>query len=122
MNDLPAVFDAKAFFRALEATASARQMKWKDVSQQTGVSTSTLSRMAQGRGPDAGGLAVLSAWSGLNPGDFTSMAAPKPSTEPLAMLSSLLRQDPRLSAEAAATLEDVLKVTYSRLAQKDTGK
>jgi transcriptional regulator with XRE-family HTH domain len=109
-------FDPSSFFKALDATVLARGLRWKDVSAQTGVSTSTLSRMAQGRGPDAASMAVLSAWADLNPGDFTSF--PRRMTQraaPLALLTSSLRKDPRLSPESAATLEAVIKATYERL-------
>ena len=88
-------FDPSSFFKALDATVLARGLRWKDVSAQTGVSASTLSRMAQGRGPDAASMAVLSAWAELNPADFTSF--PKPVSQraaPLALLTSSLRTDP----------------------------
>ena len=61
MADVEGHFDNRGFFRALEATVLARGLKWKDVSAGTGISTSTLSRMVQGKGPDAAGLAVLRA-------------------------------------------------------------
>ena len=67
-------FDFEAFYKALSATVAARGLSWKSVSELTGVSQSTLSRMSKGRQPDAASLTALSAWSGLNPVDF--MAAP----------------------------------------------
>lgn len=113
--DVPS-FDPSSFFKALDTTVLARGLRWKDVSQQTGVSTSTLSRMAQGKGPDAASMAILSAWAELNPADFTSFPSERAfRAEPLALLTSSLRRDPRLSPESAATLEAVIKVTYERL-------
>jgi hypothetical protein len=118
MTDQAATFDPAAFFKALDATVLARGLHWKDVSTQTGVSTSTLSRMAQGRGPDAASQAILAAWAELNPADFTHFPAKKTfQREPLALLSSTLRKDPRLSADAAEALEAVIRATYERLAQ-----
>src|SRR5450755_2941208 len=102
-------FDSKSFFKALEATALARNLNWKEVSQQTGIGTSTLSRMAQGRGPDAGSLAVLSAWAGLNPADFTALTQRASAPEPLAVVTARLRQDPRLTSSAVDVLEQVIK-------------
>ena len=65
-------FDFDAFYRALSATVAARDTSWKAVSDQTGVSQSTLSRMSKGRQPDAASLMALSAWSGINPVDFSA--------------------------------------------------
>ena len=42
-------FDFAAFYKALSATMAARDLNWKAVSEQTGVSQSTLSRMSRGR-------------------------------------------------------------------------
>ena len=63
-------FDADGFYRALSRGVEARGVTWKQVSDATGVSSSTLSRMADGRRPDAASLAVLSAWAGLNPAEY----------------------------------------------------
>src|SRR6266496_6240155 len=94
-------FDAKAFYGALAATVSARSKTWKQVAVETGVSASTLTRMSQGRRPDAGSLAALSAWAGLNPSDFVD--APYKGTRPEAMaqISTLLRSDPSLDGQGA---------------------
>ena len=44
-------FDFDAFYGALSATVAARETSWKKVSEETGVSQSTLSRMSKGRRP-----------------------------------------------------------------------
>ena len=106
-------FDFEAFYKALSATVAARNVNWKTVSEQTGVSQSTLSRMSKRRQPDAASLTALSAWSGLNPVDFT--AAPKKSPEPVAMVSRLLRADPNLDEDGADALEAIITTAYERL-------
>ena len=63
-------FDGDSFYNALESTVNRRGKNWRQVAAETGVSASTLARMAQGRRPDAASLAALSAWAGLNPSDF----------------------------------------------------
>ena len=105
-------FDFLAFYRALHATAQARKIRWKEVSEQTGVSQTTLSRMSKGRQPDAGSLTALAAWSGLNPVDFTT--AIKHDREPIAMVTKLLREDPNLDTEGADALETIIKAAYDR--------
>ena len=106
-------FDFEAFHKALSATVAARDVSWKAVSEETGVSQSTLSRMSKGRRPDAASLTALSAWSGINPVDFT--LAPKNDPEPVAMMSRLLRGDPNLDEDGADALEAIIKTAYDRL-------
>ena len=106
-------FDFAAFYRALSSTVAARDTSWKAVSDQTGVSQSTLSRMSKGRQPDAASLMALSAWSGINPVDFT--AAPKNDPEAVAMVSRLLRADPDLDEDGADVLEAIITTAYERL-------
>ena len=106
-------FDFTAFYKALSATVAARNTSWRSVSDQTGVSQSTLSRMSKGRRLDAASLAALSAWSGINPVDFTS--APRKNPEPVAMVSRLLRADPNLDDNSADALAAIVKTAYDSL-------
>ena len=110
-------FDFTAFYKALNATVAARGTNWKTVSEQTGVSQSTLSRMSKGRQPDAASLTVLAAWSGINPVEFT--AAPKSRPEPIAMVSRLLRQDPALDDAGADALDAIIKTAYDSFKRRD---
>ena len=109
-------FDFPAFYKALSATVSARETTWKTVSEQTGVSQSTLSRMSSGRQPDAASLTALAAWSGINPVDFTS--APKRRREPIAAVGRLLRQDPGLDEAGADALEAIIRTAYESLKRR----
>ena len=106
-------FDFAAFYRALSATVAARDINWKAVSEETGISQSTLSRMAKGRQPDAASLTALSAWSGINPVDFTT--APKNDPEAVVTVSRLLRADPQLDEAGADALEAIITAAYARL-------
>ena len=109
-------FDFSAFYKTLSATVAARGTNWKTVSEQTGVSQSTLSRMSKGRQPDAASLTALAAWSGVNPVEFT--AAPKSNPEPIAIVSRLLRQDPDLDEAGADALEAIIKTAYDNLRRR----
>lgn len=108
-------FDGDAFYRALEATVVARSKTWKAVAAETGVSPSTLARMGHGRRPDAGSLAALSAWAGLNPSDFVHAPYKRSRSEAIAQISTLLRADPNLDAQAAEAVEAIIKAAYERL-------
>ena len=63
-------FDADGFYSALDAERRSRRYTWKRVADESRVSASTLTRMAQGRRPDIDGLAALVAWSGFERGLF----------------------------------------------------
>lgn len=113
-------FDTAGFFTALDSARQARRLNWKQVASGSGVSASTLTRMAQGKRPDVNSLAALCAWSGLDADDFVrSLDDKRPEPEPLAMISTYLRGDRNLSPEAATALEELIKITYERLRQKD---
>ena len=112
-------FNGDAFYRALEGTVVARSKTWKQVAAETGVSASTLARMAQSRRPDAASLAALSAWAGINPSDFVDAPYKAAHPEPMAQISTLLRGDPNLDTESAETVEAIVRAAYERLRKAD---
>ena len=114
------IFDFSAFHKALVATVAARGVSWKSVSEETGVSQSTLSRMATGRQPDAASLTAIASWSGLNPVDFYG-GRPMPA-EPMAMVSTLLRSDPQLDEQGADALEAIIRTAYERFRRETRGE
>lgn len=112
-------FDAGAFYEALDGVRQARELNWKQIAAESGVSASTLTRMAQGKRPDVDGLAALAAWSGLDTDDYVRSEHVRPEPEPLAMISTYLRSDKNLSHDAATALDELVKATYERLRTKD---
>jgi transcriptional regulator with XRE-family HTH domain len=109
-------FDTDAFYAALDSHREAKGMSWKDVAVETGISASTLTRMAQGKSPDAKGLAALFAWSGLTADQFMRGGAARKRNEPatLAKITAVLRADTSLSKESAGAIEQILKAAYNR--------
>lgn len=109
-------FDSDGFYSALDAARQARGLNWKQVAAGSGVSASTLTRMAQGARPDVDSLAALAAWSGLDADDYIrSDGTERLPSEPLAMISTYLRSDRNLTPEAATALDELIKATYERL-------
>lgn len=106
-------FALENFFQAIDATRVARRLAWKDVAAESGVSASTLTRMAQGRRPDVDSLAALAAWSGLDTNDFLKPNAKK-KPESLAMISTYLKSDRQLSPENANALDQVIRALYQQ--------
>ena len=118
MDDADKGFHAEAFYDALATTVKSREQTWKQVSKETGVSPSTLTRMAQGRRPDAASLAVLSAWAGINPADFVGLRKKTKTPESLVAISTLLRADSNLKPNAAKTLQAIIETAYEKLKQE----
>jgi transcriptional regulator with XRE-family HTH domain len=112
-------FDAEGLFAALDSQRLAKDLNWKQVAEESGVGASTLTRMSQGKRPDVDSLAALAKWSNLRIDDFVlGKKKLEGQAEPLANISVLLRADPNLSAESAAALEEVMRVTYLRFRKK----
>lgn len=112
-------FDSGAFYEALDSARQAKNLTWKQVASESGVSASTLTRMAQGRRPDVDGLAALAAWSGLLADDFVRSEGERAEPETLSVISTYLRADKNLTAEAAGALDDVIRATYEHLRSTD---
>ncbi|GAB3795032.1 helix-turn-helix domain-containing protein [Humibacter antri] len=108
-------FDSDAFYAALNQTRQSRNLNWKQVAAESGVSASTLTRMAQGRRPDIDGLAALTVWSGLSSDDYVRRESTEPAPETMAMISTYLRADKHLTPKAAEAMESVIKSTYEAM-------
>ena len=109
-------FDSDGFYAALDRAVSTRKVTWKDVSVATGVSQTTLTRMGQGRKPDAASMAALSAWAGINPASFVAGSFPRPAAgQTLQQVALLFRQDAALSPDARRKLEAIVETAYNNL-------
>ncbi len=110
-------FDGAGFYAALDAQRQAKELTWKEVAAQAGISASTLTRMSNGRRPDVDGLACLLVWSGLDANDFLKKGRNEP--EPLAQITAYLRADRNLKPESAKALEEIIRAAYVRFREKD---
>ena len=120
MSDINGNFDIVRFYRALDGARQSQNLNWKEVALAAKVHPSTLSRMATGRRPDANSLALLAAWSGLNPADFVPGFRPA-APNVLAQISAFVHSDPQLSPEAAIAMDEMIRATYLRLAKRTAG-
>ena len=113
-------FDSAALYDALDAERRTRSLKWREVAAQSGVSASTLTRMAQGKRPDVDGLAALTTWAGLKADDYIRSDREGPSeAQPLAMVSTYLRADKSLTEKDAETLNAVIEAAYNHLIARE---
>ena len=109
-------FDAENFYVALDRQRQSNGLTWKQVAEKSGVSASTLTRMAQGKRPDVDSMAALAAWSGLSLDAFVSHEdANKVQADSLTVINSYLRADPHLSAQSVEAIEAVLAAAYEKL-------
>ena len=117
MNNRPGRFDVTALHAALDAQRRSRQLTWKDVAAESGVSASTLTRLSQGRQPDVNSLAALTAWLGMAADCFmrSNSGAKFGAPGSLAQISSIIHRDPHLNSEGVAALDEMIKATYDRL-------
>lgn len=112
----PAQFDVAALHSALDSQRIARDLTWKDVSSESGVSASTLTRLSQGKRPDVDSLTALTHWLGLSADRFMGVRQMAfGGVSPLAQISTILRDDPNLNKDAATALDEMIKSTYARL-------
>lgn len=64
------VLDVIALAKAIALVADYRKISMKKVGAETGLSPSTLTRLAQGQKPDADGLITLLAWLNADAASF----------------------------------------------------
>ncbi len=108
-------FQGGAFYRALDATRASRQLNWKQVADEAGVSASTLTRMAQGKRPDVDSLAALVRWSGLSADPYVGAPTVMHTAEPLGQITALLQSDTSLSESGRDAMIDMIAAAYGRL-------
>lgn len=112
-------FDADAFYATLDAQRQSQGLTWKKVADESGVSASTLTRMAQGRRPDVDSFAALLSWSGLSADSFirTEGENSPQQADTLAQVTAQFRADPNLPQEAREAIEATIKVLYDKFRQ-----
>lgn len=113
-------FDAAGFYQALDATRVARRLNWKQVAEKSGVSASTLTRLAQGKRPDVDSMAALIGWSGLSADEFVGGQREQP--EALSQITRLLNADSRLSLESRDAMIGMVTAAYQRMAKPTSSK
>lgn len=104
----------EAFYRALDGHRQARRLTWKAVAEETEVSASTLTRIAQGKRPDVDTLAALCKWSGLSADEFIDREGTLARPEALGQIMALLRADKRIAPEGARAIEVMIKTAYEQ--------
>jgi transcriptional regulator with XRE-family HTH domain len=110
-------FDAEGFFAAIDSHRLSKDLTWKQVAKESGVSASTLTRMAQGKRPDVDSLAALSRWSGQSTDDFILEDDDPVESSPLAKVTAQFRRDSNLTPDAKRAIEATLKALYQHFSK-----
>jgi transcriptional regulator with XRE-family HTH domain len=114
--------DVEALYAALDEQRKAKELSWRELAKEAGVSPSTLTRLGQKKRPDVDSFAALIAWLGI-PGDqflrsAEAKATKKKEPETMAMVSSLLRANKKLSKKTVEALEEIIRAAYENLKDK----
>ncbi|GAB2602519.1 helix-turn-helix domain-containing protein [Pseudactinotalea suaedae] len=106
-----------ALYSALDAARQERQLSWRALAGEVGVSPSLLSRLGNGLKPDTDGFATIIAWLRLPAEDFFEHEGQHDdSREPdlMAQLAPLLRARKDLSETDVKYLQQVIGATIER--------
>lgn len=112
--------DVDALYAALDAQRKSKDLSWRQLAKEVGISPSTLTRMAQGKRPDVDSFAALVRWLGVPADEFLRSESGKPSrkvAEPMAMISTYLRASKDLDKKSIEALEDIIRAAYRSLKQ-----
>lgn len=110
-------FDPIRFHRMLDDIRIERDISWKEIARLTGVSASTLTRIGQGRHPDADNLSALIAWGGLDANTVLRIV-PQEDADPIAVIRTALEGDPHLNTDGV----DAIVTTVRTLRDAFTGR
>lgn len=110
--------DAQRLYDALDAVRRSRDLSWRQLAHEAGVSPSLLSRMGNGQRPDLDGFIGLVQWLGAPAEDFMLWPeAPPADGEPAleAQLAMLLRARSDLRDADKEYLLEIVEATMRRI-------
>ncbi|MFE1198643.1 helix-turn-helix domain-containing protein [Streptomyces olivaceoviridis] len=114
--------NVSALYAALDAARTKKELSWRQLAAEVGVSPSTMTRMANGNRPDVDAFLALVQWLGIPAETF--MTDPEDgqqegrAEEPelMAQLAPLLRARSDLGADDVTYLEEVIGAAMRRFA------
>ncbi len=107
--------NVKSLHAALDAAREQRDLSWRQLAKELGVSASTISRMAQGLRPDVSAFVAMTSWLRM-PAESFYVGVEETSEEPdlVASLSPHLRARSDLTEKDVSYLEDVIAAAAKR--------
>ncbi|MFF4961968.1 helix-turn-helix domain-containing protein [Streptomyces sp. NPDC001222] len=116
MSESPSV-NVQALHAALDAARTEKELSWRQLAKELGVSASTVSRMANGLKPDVTAFAAMTTWLRMPAETFYVTPGGEPAHEEpelVASLVPLLRARSDLSEGDVAYLEEVIGAAARR--------
>ena len=114
--------NAALLYSTLDAARQERQLSWRSLAADIGVSPSLLSRLGNGLKPDTDGFATLVGWLGMPAEQFftSDPSTDRSGQEPdlMAQLAPLLRARKDLNESDVRYLEQVISATVERARAK----
>lgn len=111
--------DVAALYAALDAQRRTREMSWRQVAKEVGVSPSTITRMKEQKRPDVDGFAALVAWLGIPAEQFIYVpkSKRKAQPEPASQILTFLRARKELDQKSVTAIEELI-VAACRMLRK----
>lgn len=109
-------------YAALDAARSERQLSWRGLAKEIGVSPSLLSRIGNGLKPDTDGFATIVGWLRVPAEQFfegPDTSPPGEAPDLMVQLAPLLRADKSLDETDIKYLEQVIGATIERARAKE---
>src|SRR5580700_10052607 len=103
-----------ALIAALDSERKARQLSWRQLAKEAGVSPSTLTRMQQGKSPDVNTFSALTRWLGTPAERFYADQSNHIAVhnDPMAVVSTLLRGHKKMNPKALAALQELVNAAF----------
>lgn len=111
--------DVSALYGALDSKRNARDLSWRSLAKQLGLSSSVFTRLAQGHRPDFDNYLLMTEWLGVDLERFIGGQKPveKEPEETVAAIAAHLRADESLKPESAKAIERIVQAAYDEMAE-----
>lgn len=112
--------DARSLLGSLDQARQSKDLSWRQLAADAGVSPSLLSRLRNGYKPDADGFMTLVRWLGMPAEKFLvdEGSAPATDAELTSELVPLLRASKKLDEADIEMLQEVIQATLKRAAAR----
>jgi transcriptional regulator with XRE-family HTH domain len=112
----PATVDVGGLYAALDAARISKELSWRQLAKEIGVSPSTMTRMGNSQKPEINAFAAMVRWLNMPAETFMidEDAAPRKEPPLLAQLAPLLRARTDLDADDVRYLEEVIGAAVRR--------
>ncbi len=120
-----ATVDVGGLYAALDAARASKELSWRQLAKEIGVSPSTMTRMGNSQKPEINAFAAMVRWLNMPAETFMIDEDTAPREEPplLAQLAPLLRARTDLDADDVRYLEELIGAAVRRFdSERGTGR